>query len=123
VPGLIDDTAMAATGYKAGSMIAMAGGATAAGLLMQGPMWSRITAGVIGGLLAFVATPLIAPIVEQAFVALYGLANVPASSLPRGSVEGVTGFGVALTGIDLCRWLIERVKGLLATLKLPWRRK
>lgn len=119
----MDEASVSVAGYKAGSAIAMGGGATAAALLMQGPMWSRITAGVVGGLLAFVATPLLAPIVEQAFVGLYSLAGVASSSLPKSSVEGVTGFGVALTGIDLCRWLIDRTKGLLATMKLPWGRK
>lgn len=118
----MDEASVSVAGYRAGSAIAMGGGAAAAALLMQGPLWSRITAGLIGGLLAFVATPLLAPIVEQAFVVLYGLAGVSPASLPRSSVEGVTGFGVALTGIDMCRWLIDRTKGLLATLKLPFPR-
>lgn len=119
----MDEANATVAGYRTGSVIAMGGGATAAALLMQGPMWLRITAGVIGGVVAFVATPILAPVVEQLFVWLYGLAGVPAANLPRGSVEGVTGFGVALTGIDICRWTIDRTKGLLATLKLPFGRK
>lgn len=109
-------------GYKLGTVVAMTGGATAASLLMAGPLWARLAAGVIGGALAFVATPILAPLAEELFAWVYRLAGVTRDHIPPGSVEGVTGFVVALTGIDCCRWVIERTKGALAALRLPFTR-
>lgn len=119
----MDEANATVAGYRTGSVIAMGGGATACALLMQGPTWSKITAGVIGGVVAFVATPVLSPLVESLFIWFYGLAGVPGSALPRSSVEGVTGFLVALTGIDICRFTIDKTKGLLSSIKLPWGKK
>lgn len=110
-------------GYKLSTLIGVGAGSTAAAMLMGGPWYLRMIAGAVGGLFASVGTPIFAPLVEAGFAALYGMANVPAARIPADSISGFTGFVLGLTGIDICRWIIDRTKGGLSGLRLPWPRR
>lgn len=115
----MDDTP-AIVGYKLGTLMGIGGGAMAAGLLMNGPLRVRIIAGTVGGCLSFVGTPLFVPIVEKAFHWIYGAIGADASQIDSRSIAGFTGFVLALTGIDICRWMIERTKFGLSVMRIPW---
>lgn len=109
-------------GYKVGTMVSMAAGASVAGLLMSGPWHLRLMAGAVGALFAAVGTPLFSPLIEAALAAMYSAAHVDASRIPADSVAGFTGFILGLTGIDVCRWIVDRTKGGLKRLRLPFPR-
>ena len=111
---------------KAGAVIGIAGGAAAAAILMSGPWPLRMAAGICGGLFAAVGTPIFAPIVEALVTQMYAWSGVsPNKVLAVGdAIAGFTGFILGLTGIDFCRFIIDRTKSGLHKLSLPpWRKK
>lgn len=107
-------------GYKVGTIVAMIMGTGVTTGLANGPLLFRVFAGVAGGCTTWVATPLIAPIVLKLFTWAYGWFEIPPDQLPQDSVIGVTGFGVALIGVDLCRQLIETSKKVMKKFSLSW---
>lgn len=110
-------------GMKAGTATAVAAGSFVAGLLMQGqPLHVRIIAGMCGCAASFVLTPLITPIAFVAWSHIFQWTGTPVIELSRDAVSGFVGFATGLTGIDFCRWLIERSKFALSKLRIPWRK-
>lgn len=107
-------------GYKVGTLLAMMMGVGVSAGLTPGPWYARALAGLAGGGAAFVMTPLFAPLALKLFGALYGWAGVAASDVPHESIVGFTGFVLALIGIDLCRWLIDASRKLMARIPLAW---
>lgn len=106
-------------GYKASTLVSMGAGATVAGLLLGGRWWERLIAGAAGGLFAFVATPLFAPLLQAGWAWAYAQLGLPPTAVEHEAVAGFTGFVLGLTGIDICRFIMDRTKGGLSTLKLP----
>jgi hypothetical protein len=54
------------------------------------------------------------------WTSIYQYLGVDPAELPRDSVIGFAGFALGLTGIDICRWLIERTKFGLSIARIPW---
>jgi hypothetical protein len=100
----------------------MLGSGAAAGLT-PGPWYVRLFAGFCGVSVAFVFTPVFSPLALSLFGYAYGLAGVPASQIPSESLTGVTGFVLAITGIDVCRTVIDRGKTLMTKIPLQWTNK
>jgi len=107
-------------GMKAPGLVGMVGGASAAAMLMSGPWHLRCVAGMVGGIFTVVGTLVFAPIVEGLVAHGYTMVGVEVARMPVDSVTGLTGFVLGLTGIDASRWIIERTKGALLIIKLPW---
>lgn len=107
-------------GYKVGTLLALMMGAGVSVGLTPGPWYLRLFAGASGAAVAFVATPIAAPLTTRMFQILYGWAGVPVSAMPIDGVVGVTGFGLALIGIDACRFAIDWSKKVASKLPLPW---
>jgi hypothetical protein len=107
-------------GYKLGTLVGMGSGATAAALLMNGPIRVRLIAGAVGGVFSYVGTPLFVPLVHETFKWIYALVGADISRIEVDSVAGFTGFVLALCGIDFCRWIIERTKFGLSIMRIPW---
>ncbi len=108
-------------GVKVGTMAAMTAGSFVAGLLMQGqPLHVRLIAGACGCAAAFVFTPILTPIAFKGWALVYAGLGVPVGELSRDQVSGFVGFASGLTGIDLCRKLIETTKTGLSSIKFPW---
>ncbi len=107
-------------GYKVGTLIALMLGAGVSVGLAPGPWYARVFAGLAGGGVAFVATPIVAPITVRLFQNIYGWVGVPIDQVPIESVIGFTGFGLALVGIDVCRWGIDASKKIMSKLPLSW---
>lgn len=106
-------------GVKAGTMLGIGAGASVASLIIQGPWYVRLVAGVSGALCAFFVTPILSPIALRFIVIAYDAIGVPAEHLPVDSVAGFVGFAAGLTGIDICRWIIDRTKGGLKLARFP----
>lgn len=111
------DTVVA--GYKVGTLFAIGAGSSVVTMLMGGPWYARIVAGVSGACMSFVGTPIITPIAFRFWQEIYVWIGVDPAALSRDSVAGFAGFVLALTGIDICRWLIERIKSTLWALRIP----
>ena len=110
-------------GGKVSTLFAMGSGAGVSSLLMAGPWHVRLIAALSGAACTYVGTPIISPIAVKVWADLYGWMGVPVAELPRDSVVGFVGFLLGLTGVDVCRWMIERTKWGLKLLRLPpWRR-
>ena len=108
-------------GVKLGTATAIAAGSFVAGLLMQGQPWYvRLTAGLCGAAAAVILTPILTPIAYKGWLMAYEALKIPADELSRDAVSGFVGFAAGLTGIDLCRAIIDRTKGMLSVLRLPW---
>lgn len=108
-------------GVKVGTMAAMTAGSVVAGLLMQGqPLHVRIIAGACGCAAAFILTPIISPIAFAGWTKIFVWLGVPIGELTRSSVDGFVGFVGGMTGIDICRWMIDRTKTGLSAIKFPW---
>lgn len=105
--------------YHAGPAIGMAAGAAVSVLLFQGPLHMRLAAGLVGAAFSFVGTPIFSPLVAAGFGWLYGQAGVDSASIPADAIPGVTGFVLGITGIDACRFMVDRTKGVLSMLYLP----
>jgi hypothetical protein len=107
-------------GYKVGTLIAMMMGTGVTMGLTPGPWYARILAGFAGGAAAYVGTPLFAPITLKVFGIVYSWFDIPIDQVPLESVIGFTGFGMALVGIDICRWLIDSFGKVLSKIPLGW---
>lgn len=107
-------------GVKMSTMIAMGAGSATSSLLMQGPWPLRLVAGLCGATCTFVGTPVLTPLAFKFWAQVYDWCGVASDELSRDSVAGFVGFLLALTGIDICRWLIERTKFGLSILRIPW---
>jgi hypothetical protein len=107
-------------GYKVGTLIALMLGSGAAAGLTPGPWYLRLFAGFCGASVAFVFTPVFSPLALSLFAYIYGLAGVPPQHIPAEGLTGVTGFVLAITGIDVCRTVIDRGKTLMAKIPLQW---
>jgi hypothetical protein len=110
-------------GYKVGTLIALMMGSGAAAGLTPGPWYLRLFAGFCGASVAFVFTPVFSPLALGLFAYAYGVAGVPSDQIPTDSLTGVTGFVLAITGIDVCRTVIDRGKTLMAKIPLQWTNK
>lgn len=110
-------------GYKVGTLVALMLGAGVTSAITPGPWHLRLLAGASGAATAFVATPVFAPVMIRIFETIYGWAGLSADVLPEEGVVGITGFFLALIGIDLCRWLVDASKKMLARIPLGWPRK
>jgi hypothetical protein len=108
-------------GVKMSTAVAIGGGSVAATILMPGDSWKlRFVAGACGAICAFVMTPLVTPLAFKAWAMIFSSIGAPVEELSRDSVAGFVGFVCALTGIDICRFLIDRTKGGLKIVRLPW---
>jgi hypothetical protein len=106
--------------YKAGHLIAMGAGAGVSSLLMRGPWHLKLLAGVCGAAFTFIGTPIFAPIALRVWTIIYQYLGIDPAELPQESIIGFAGFVLGLTGIDICRWLIERTKFGLSIARIPW---
>lgn len=107
-------------GYKVGTIIAVILGAGVTSTITPGPWYLRLVAGAAGAATALVATPVFAPLMIRLFEITYGWVDIPASQVPHDGVIGITGFFLALIGIDICRWLVDASKKMMAKIPLDW---
>lgn len=107
-------------GYKAGTLISALLGASVTAGITPGPLHMRIIAGASGAATALIATPVMAPVAIKMFEIMYGWIGIPASGVPSEGVTGMTGFFLALVGIDVCRWAIDTTRKILSKLPLRW---
>ncbi len=107
-------------GLKVGTAASMGAGSFVAALLMNGQPWYvRVVAGISGCAAAYILTPILTPLAMAAWVKIYTSLGISPDELSRDSVAGFVGFASALTGIDICRWIIDRTKYVLSKLKIP----
>lgn len=106
--------------YHIAPIVGSAAGAGVSALLLNGPWPLRLVAGLAGGAFAFVGTPIFSPLVGAGLASLYSWAGLDPATIQVDAVPGFTGFVLGLTGIDICRWLIERTKFGLSIMKIPW---
>ena len=110
-------------GFKIGHFLAIgAGGLIAGGLLTGRPWYERAIAATSGCLAAIVLTPLFSPIAIHFWGGLFQLLNIPPEEMSREAVSNGASFLIGLTGIDICRWLIDKTKATLASIVLPFSR-
>ena len=109
-----------AAGIKFGQVLAVGGGGLIAGALMSGPWHHRVFAAICGCLAAVVLGPLLTPVAVHFWTMLLTSLGVPPSDISHDSVANGCGFLIGLTGVDVCRWLIDRTKGTLRVIRLPW---
>lgn len=117
--GMAEPASTGFVGLKLGQMVAIGAGSIIAGGLMNGPWYQRIAAAGCGCLAAMVLTPMFAPIATHFWFAALNQIGIPPEELSRDSVVSGTAFLIGLTGVDVCRWLIERTKGALSSMKTP----
>ncbi|WP_018266538.1 hypothetical protein [Methylosinus sp. LW4] len=108
--------------YHVAPLVGSMAGAGVSALLLNGPWPLRLVAGLAGGAFSFVGTPIFSPLVSAGVSWLYRQVGVDPALVPADAVPGLTGFVLGLTGIDFCRWLIERTKFGLSIMKIPWRK-
>lgn len=106
-------------GFKVGTVLGIGAGASVASLIIEGSWRVRLTAGVSGAFSAIFLTPILSPVALRFLTLTYNWLGVPLEHLPVDSVAGFVGFGAGLTGIDICRWIIERTKGGLKLARWP----
>lgn len=87
------------------------------------PLALRLIAGAAGGAFAFVGTPIFAPLVGAGLRWIYREVGLDPTMIQADAIPGFTGFVLGLTGIDFCRWMIERTKFGLSIMKIPWFRR
>lgn len=110
-------------GVKVGSVVATGAGSAVAAMLMTGPWYIRAIAAVCGATCSYVMTPLITPVAYAGWVWVFTKLGISPEELPRDGVSGFVGFLLGLTGIDICRWMIDQTKTNLGKLKFPWPKK
>lgn len=106
-------------GVKVGTILGIGAGASVASLIIHGPWHVRLVAGVSGALCAFFVTPILSPVALRFLIVAYDTLGVPIDHLPADSVAGFVGFTAGLTGIDICRWIIDRTKDGLKRVRIP----
>ncbi len=111
---------MANDAYHVAPIIGSAAGAGVSILLFNGSWPLRLVAGAAGGAFSFVGTPIFAPLVAAGIDWAYRQLGVDPALIQADAVPGLTGFVLGLTGIDFCRWLIERTKFGLSIARIPW---
>jgi hypothetical protein len=107
-------------GYKVGTLAAMLIGVGVTVGASKGPLHVRVLAGLIGGAIAFVATPVFAPLAMRLFQLIYGWAGIPIDAVPAEGVHGLTGVFLALIGLDACQIVIDKAKKVMTKLPIPW---
>lgn len=107
-------------GYKIGQAFAIGAGSVIAGGLMVGPWYQRLLAAGCGCLSAIVLAPILDPIAIHFWAMFLNSIGVPPAEMSPDSIRGGTDFLVGLTGVDICRWLIDRTKGGLKMLTIPF---
>lgn len=107
-------------GYKVGTIISALLGAGVTAGITPGPIHLRLIAGASGAATALIATPVAAPVSIRLFEIGYGWVGIDKAQVPVDGVIGVTGFFLALVGIDVCRWVIDATRKVLAKVPLVW---
>jgi hypothetical protein len=107
-------------GYKVGTIIAALMGAGVTAGITPGPLYMRAIAGASGAATAFVFTPVFAPLAQKLVGICYSWVGVPVADVPAESIAGMTGFFLALVGIDACRWVIDATRKVFAKIPLKW---
>ncbi len=107
-------------GAKMSAGTSLAAGASIAALIMQGQPWHvRLMAALCGTAAAVVFTPILSPVSVHLVGTVYYWLQVPPADVPREAIVNGTAFLLGLTGIDICRWMIERTKFGLSILRFP----
>lgn len=105
--------------YPVAPIVGSVAGAGVSALLFDGPWPLRLIAGAAGGAFAFVGTPLFAPLVGAGLSWIYREVGLDPELIQADAIPGFTGFVLGLTGIDFCRWMIERTKFGLSIVRFP----
>lgn len=96
-------------GFKASTVVPAVAGGVTAGVVMQGPWWSRVAAGVSGALASIFLTDIVM-IAERHAAGAVGISSLTADPAFAAAAERATAFCIGLVGMVICQAALAAVQ-------------